>query len=793
LSGCSRSPNGGHSEVFSSEVLDIAPPNGMTGITWTLLGGRIAALGGVEPDGTKSNQVWRFDPAVRAWTPDIALPRAVDPALVLPTSAGCLAMGATSAEGWLWIRSETSGSITVQELPPLAAKARITAVATIGTTLYVASASELPARPRLYSLPLESPVSWRDHGEVGVAINRVSALATQSNGERPHLFVFGPSATGLVGANYEPQRGVWRDLPTPPTGMDEAIVIPVGIAHLYAFSPPGPTDAGSRLQIFNTLTRVWTEPYALPTSSRFLAATGAGTRMQALAVDTSGTPRLVTAHYRVRAEGLHPADYAVILLFIFGLAIMGAVNSARFRSAESFFRGGRKIPWLAAGLSVVATGQSATSFISLPARAFATNWQFTLLPLTNVFGALIMSRYFVRFFVRLNVTSAYEYLQVRFSPLVHTIGSINYLAYELARISLLILVPAVAVSAVTKIDISTAILLMGAIATLYTTTGGLEGVVWADVVQITVKITAILLVVVLIFAQLEGSLFQLAGTAWREGKLKVVDWSFDLTRDSIWAMILFWLTDGLKSYVANQTIIQRFISTRDERTAQRSIRASAVAGTLIFWTFMLTGTGLFLFYQQNPGRLDLTMDKPDAVFPWFIVFELPPGVAGFLITALITAALSSLYGALNSTSTVMVTDFYRRFAARPTDAGALRLGRWLTLTVGLVATGLSLLLAGLASRSLVEQTLSVIGLFGGGLGGLFLVGMLTTRVSARAALTGFVVSAFVQYVVSRHTPLHWLTYMFTGMGSCFVAAWLTSYIWPEKKTLEGLTVHTCAR
>lgn len=793
--GCSRSPLESRGERFASEARDLPPPPGLSGGAWTMLHGKVAILGGTEAGRAGASRAWLYDPGARQWTPGAKPLPPIDPDALLWSAAGCLFPGANTGEGPHWLPSGAGDAVALPPLPAAVAGARITAVTASGGRLYLALESRAASPPRLYAIDLQGPeAAWADCGEIAAGIGHVTTLVGQSNGERPHVFAFGQGSAGPALAAFEPQRGTWRTMPSPPPEVNRSCIAPIGIAHLYAFGPSANGGEGTVLRVFNTVTRVWAEPYPLPPSTaRTIAATGSGTRMHALAWEPNGAARLVTVDYLMRAQGLHPADYGVILLFVVGLATMGVINSRRFRSSESYFRGGRKIPWLAAGLSVVATGQSATSFISLPARAFATNLQFTMLPLTNVFGALIMSRYFVRFFVRLNITSAYEYLQVRFSPLVHTVGSINYLAYELARISLLILVPAVAVSAVTKIDISTAILLMGAVATLYTTTGGLEGVVWADVVQILVKISAILLVLVLIFAQLEGSLLDLAGVAWREGKLKVIDWSFDLTRDSIWALILFWLTDGLKSYVANQTIIQRFISTRDERTAQRSIRASAVAGTLIFWTFMLVGTGLFLFYQQNPGRLDLTMDKPDAVFPWFIVFELPPGVAGFLITALITAALSSLYGALNSTSTVMVTDFYRRFAAQPTDAGALRLGRWLTLTVGLVATGLSLLLAGLASRSLVEQTLSVIGLFGGGLGGLFLVGMLTTRVSARAALTGFVVSAMVQYVVSRHTPLHWLTYMFTGMGSCFAAAWLASFIWPEKKSLEGLTVHTCAR
>lgn len=758
-----------------------------------MLAGRVALLGGRNSATNEaSHQIWVRNVSGQ-WSAAGTLPRALRPEELLWSTTGVLLRGVPEDGGaMLWLASGPGGAVEVATLPALPAGTTPTAVAAGGGSLHVATKAAAGARARLFTLPLASRNAWSDRGDVGFDATEIAALVVQNNGERPHLFAFGHGTAGPSAGSYEPQRGVWRPLPPPP-GLAGARIAPVGIAHLHAFEPAGEHRAGLALRVFNTITRVWTPAIPLPSAGIFVAATGAGTRLLGLATAEDGHARLVIADYIVRAQGLHPADYCVIALFLAGLVAMGLLNSARFRTADSYFRGGRRIPWLAAGLSVVATGQSATSFISLPARAFATNWQFALVPLTNVFGALIMSRYFVRFFVRLNITSAYEYLQIRFSPIVRTIGSINYLAYELTRISLLILVPAVAVSAVTKIEISTAIVMMGTIATLYTTLGGLEGVVWADVVQILIKIVAIILVVVLIFAQLEGSLWELAGTAWREGKLRAVDWSFDLTRDTIWALILFWLTDGLKSYVANQTIIQRFISTRDERAAQRSIRASAIAGTLIFWTFMLAGTGLFLFYQQNPGRLDLTMDKPDAVFPWFIVFELPPGVAGFLITALITAALSSLYGALNSTSTVMVTDFYRRFATNPSDASALKLGRRLTIAVGVLATGLSLLLAGLASRSLVEQTLSVIGLFGGGLGGLFLVGMLTTRVSARAALVGFVTSAIVQYIVSRHTPLHWLTYMFTGMGSCFSAAWLASFVWPERKPLDGLTVHTCDR
>ena len=139
---------------------------------------------------------------------------------------------------------------------------------------------------------------------------------------------------------------------------------------------------------------------------------------------------------------------------------------------------------------------------------------------------------------------------------------------------------------------------------------------------------------------------------------------------------------------------------------------------------------------------------------------------------------------------MIVTDFYRRFSAQPTDRKALRLGRVLTVVIGLGVTTLAWLMTGMASKSLFDQTLSVIGLLGGGLGGLFLLGMLTTRTGAGSALVGFVCSAGVQYYVSQSTSLNLLTYMFTGMVSCFVAGYLASLALPERKVLTGLTIHT---
>ncbi len=787
-SGCGRTPGASSEPPFVSYQTPMAaelPPS--ADAHWGFAGAQIVRVG-------EGNAFSLAAPASPTWNAVPGVPvQLQDTDALISAKEGAFWFGRETPNSVesaaLWIRSD-AGPTTATPLPALPEGIRAQAGAVHRGNLYVVGTAVTDGAPHLFRLPLAKDSRWMRLSPLPAEIGNVLTVTTQNDGERIRLYFIGQARSGRFALTaYDPLDGKWMPPTVTPLQHEPRFTVPLGIAHLAAVTQPVDGTAPARVWIYNTITTAWTD-HAWSGVSRVAAVRSAPARLVAVALQDNGRPEWIEWVHTTRARGLHWGDYLVLAAFFLTLIGISWRHSPRGRSSDTYFRGGRQIPWFAAGLSVVATRLSATSFISIPAKSFATNWQYTLIPVTNIVGAFIMSRWFVRFFVRLNLTSGYEYLEKRFSPLVRTLGSLNYLLYELSRIGILIVVPAVALHVVAKFDLSTTIVVIGAVVTVYTVIGGIEGVVWADVFQVGVKVAGLLVAIGFVFAQLEGSPTQLAATAWHENKLRLVNVSWDFTRDTLWVFILFWTTDGLKSYVANQTIIQRFISTRNEDTARRTIWSSALIGTAISWLFLLLGTGLYLFYRQQPGRLDLTMDKPDAVLPWYIVFELPPGVTGLLISALIAAAASSLAGALNSTSTVMVTDFYRRFSARPTDAGALRAGRVLTVLIGVFATGLALLLAQLSNKSLFDQTLSMIGLFGGGLGGLFLLGMLTTRTSSIGAVAGLVVSACVQYYVSRHTPLHLLTYMFTGMSSCFVTGYLVSRIWPHRKDVTGLTIHT---
>jgi Na+/proline symporter len=185
------------------------------------------------------------------------------------------------------------------------------------------------------------------------------------------------------------------------------------------------------------------------------------------------------------------------------------------------------------------------------------------------------------------------------------------------------------------------------------------------------------------------------------------------------------------------------------------------------------------------------MDQPDALLPWFIILELPAGVAGLLIAGIFAASMSSLEGSLNSMSTILVTDFYKRFHGSFSDKKALKLGKTFVVLLGVFGTACGLILATHPIQSLYDKFFELIGLFGGGLGGLFLLGMMTVRGSVKGVLIGFILSAVFQFYISNYTSLNFFTYLFFGMTSCFILGYIFSIIFPDHgKSLEGLTVHT---
>jgi Na+/proline symporter len=226
-------------------------------------------------------------------------------------------------------------------------------------------------------------------------------------------------------------------------------------------------------------------------------------------------------------------------------------------------------------------------------------------------------------------------------------------------------------------------------------------------------------------------------------------------------------------------VIQRYLTTRDEKAAARGIWTNAVLCVPASLLFFLLGTALFAYYGAHPHQLDPTLGEGDAILPWFIVTRLPAGVAGLVIAAVFAASMSSLDSSMNSVAAAVTTDFYRRFRPGAPERRCLALARWVTVLVGALGIALALMMAGWGIRSLWDQLATVIGLFASGLGGLFLAGILLRRPHGRGAVVGLLGTGLFQWWVKEGTDLSFLLYTFTGVAACVALTWLASLVLPD--------------
>jgi SSS family transporter len=471
---------------------------------------------------------------------------------------------------------------------------------------------------------------------------------------------------------------------------------------------------------------------------------------------------------------------------------IGAWFARRQKTTSDYFKGGGRVPWWAAGLSIYATMLSSITFMSIPAKAYATDWTYVWANLPILLLAPLIVHVYLPFFRELDVTSAYEYLERRFNLAVRLYGSAAFVLFQVGRQAIVLLLPSLALDTITDLNVYQCILLMGLLCVIYTAMGGIEAVIWTDVVQSLVLLGAAMLSLGIIILGCQGGPAGFWAAATSADKFHLANWTLDprLAANAFWVILGGNLFIALVPYTSDQTVVQRYLTTKDQKKAARAIWTNAllaIPSTLFFFSI---GTALWVYYRQHPGELQPAL-ATDAVFPMFIVQTIPAGLAGVVIAGIFAAAQSTVSSSLNSVSTAVVTDFYRRFRPQATDAAALRLARGLTVAVGVVATGGALLLASADVRSLWDTYNALVGLTGSGLAALFLLGITTRRASGWGVLCGAIASAAVLWWVQKHTPLHFLLYAAIGIASCAILGYLASLLLPDRnKDLTGLTLHT---
>ncbi|MCK5442370.1 MAG: sodium/solute symporter [Maribacter sp.] len=492
------------------------------------------------------------------------------------------------------------------------------------------------------------------------------------------------------------------------------------------------------------------------------------------------TPKVQNFRIAEAAEPFGAVNYTVLALYLLISLLIGVYFARKQKSTEDYFVGGGRIPWWASGLSVFGTLLSAITFMAIPAKAFVTDWSFFFLNITAILITPVIAFIFIPFFNKLKIRTAYEYLEDRFNYLARAFGSLSFILFQLGRIGIVLLLPSLAISIVTGIPVETSILIMGVLCILYTTFGGIEAVIWTDVLQVIVLLGGSILAVVWIMLHTETSFGDMITYASERDKFNITNMDFDFTESTFWVVFIGGLASAMVTQGTDQTIVQRFLTSSSIKNSQKTLYTNAVLtlpATIIFFGL---GTLLFIFYSEIPNALSPAISNNDSIFPWYIVRELPIGVSGLLVAGIFSAAMSSISSSLNSVSTAYCNDFHSHFKPKITDKKLLRIARIATIITGVLGVLLALWMASSNIKSLWDQFYRYLGLFTGGLGGMFLLGMLTKRANATGTLLGLVVSALLIWYISVFTEINFLMYAFFGVASCFVFGYIFSLIFKDK-------------
>ena len=807
---------------LSLPQLDGTPNIGIAGAFSGRVDGKLLIAGGANfPDRTPEangekryhRDLYIYD-ASRGWQvirDALPAPRAYGISVTLPEGVlcigGCDASECTDQVSLLTLDGDRPRFTPWPSLPRPLANA---AGALVGHRIYVAGGIEqvgggTAATRDFFMLYLHAGGRGGLVGRRGPGRARATAVAaSQSDGFDNCFYLFsgrdfsGDSAWTVHkdGYRYNPRLGSWERLEGEFPVM-AGMAAPFGTNHILLIGGRNGTNSDDRmLRLYHTITETLTEvpvsdeidlpvtTNVLPDDDGILITSGEirpGVR----------TPVLLRGTLQSTIHRLTGLDIGVITLYFLSLAFIGWYFSKNQKTSDDYFKGGGRIPWFIVGLSIFGTALSAITFMAIPAKAYATDWSYLLFNSGIVLAVPVIVLLFIPFYRRLNVTTAYEYLEARFNPLVRILCSIAFILFQIGRMGVVLLLPSIALNVVTGFDIFLCITLMGVLSLAYTLMGGIEAVAWTEALQVVVLLGAAVTVLVIVCLQLPEDLGTIVASASAAGKFNLGSTAFDLRQPTMWTVLIATFFTNITTYGTDQTIVQRYLTTATEREARKGVYVNAALTIPATILFFLVGTALWAFYRHYPAELSMAVRDSDAILPWYISTQLPSGVLGLIIAGLFAAAMSTLSSSMNSAATAFVTDIHRKLCPAARDGRALlRTARLSTLILGLVGVGFALIMASWEIKSLWDEFSKILGILLGGLGGLFLLGLTTRRANTFGALCGIAASVVVQILVARSGYVNLLLYSTTGFLSCFIVGYLASLCVPRSsRDTDSLTIY----
>lgn len=488
------------------------------------------------------------------------------------------------------------------------------------------------------------------------------------------------------------------------------------------------------------------------------------------------------------SHALNWIDYAAIAAYFVGMAGIGLYFARRNKSSDEFSLGNRNVVWWAGAMSMYATGVSSISLMAIPVLGFTANLVFLIPVFFMIPQAVIQAHFLVPLLRRLEITSTYEYLERRFNAPLRLLASGQCISLQaFGRMSIVLLLPSLALSATTGLNVYVSILLMGILTTIYTSVGGFEAVVWTDVVQGVIMFLGPILMIAFALWGVPGGVSEMMSVGAQYAKFTPVLWTWDWTVMAIWIAVLAAILN-VAGFAGDQPIVQRVYAT-PMRDVKRLQYTYAFLGVFVAILVTSVGIALFFYYRANPASLDITMSN-DQVVPRFIIDVLPSGMAGIIIAAIFAAAMSTMSSSMNSVSVLVSEDFYRRFSKNADDRKRLRLMKGVSYLVGVIGIALALWMATFEVRSIFETWNRMAALLGGGFVGIYALGMFTTRTNGVGAFAGAIAS-IIWTLFAERTAMHWSLLAPTATLACIVVGYVVSlFTGAPKRDLTGLTIFT---
>lgn len=448
---------------------------------------------------------------------------------------------------------------------------------------------------------------------------------------------------------------------------------------------------------------------------------------------------------------MHTIDLIVFLVFTLGIVLFGCSFFKKKTSSEEFTSAGRSLPGWVVGMSIFATYVSSISYLGYPGKAFAGDWNPFVFSLSIPIASYFAAKYFVPFYRSQTSVSAYSFLEERFGVWARLYASACYLLTQIARMGSILYLLALPMNILMGWNIHWIIIITSIAIIIYSMLGGMKAVIWTEAIQGIILIVGALTCLVLIMIKMPEGPLQVFEIGINDEKFSLGSFGTDLSTSTFWVCLIYGIFTNLQNYGIDQNYVQRYHTAKSEHEAKKSALFGGYLFIPVSAIFFLIGTSLYAYYQVYPEQLTDGL-KADYVFPFFIVDQLPVGLVGLLIASIFAAGMSTVATSVTSSSTIILTDYYKRIFPHVSDKKQLWVLKLSNIIVGVL--GIVVALALLNVESILDAWWKLSSIFSGGMLGLFLLGYMVRRAKKIEAAIGVVCGVIVIGWISAAEWLH---------------------------------------